>query len=244
MKPLTSVQHPLVKRFVKLRKDRKARLQFGSAVIEGKKLIVENSSLIKTLFVADPHQSFTIPKGAGVYQVTHEIIQKISGVKSPEGVIAEVKIPQLKLEAPKRLLVLENLNDPGNLGTLIRSALAFGWDGVFFLGDCCDPYNDKAIRASKGAVFRLPLIFGNIEYFASLIKDNKLKVWIADLKGEDAKRLVFENGIALVLGNEANGPTQEALALGRQVTIPMEGAIESLNVAIAGAILLYQMSEF
>lgn len=242
MKRITSAQHPLVKHLAKLRKERKARQESGNAVVEGKKLVVENQALIKTLLVIDPDAAFPLPKDADAYQVTPEIVEKISGVKNPEGVLAEVKIPRLALESPKRVLVLENLNDPGNLGTLIRTALAFGWDGVFLLGGCCDPFNDKAIRASKGAVFRFPLVFGDLDTLTIFLAKHKLNVWVADLEGKDARCLTREKAVALVLGNEANGPTQDMLALGSRVTIPMEGAFESLNVAIAGAILLYQFS--
>jgi len=243
MKTLSSLQHPLVKRLVQLRKERKARLREGSVVIEGRKLVVENAGLVRTLLTTGKETHLSLPENAEAFTVTPEIIQKISGVKSPEGILAEVEIP--KLELPKqlrRLLVLENLNDPGNLGTLIRTSLAFGWDGVFLLGDCCDPYNDKAVRASKGAVFQLPIVSGTIETLKKMIARHKMEVLIADLEGKEVSDVLKSPSLALVLGSEAHGPSDEVISLGETVTISISQNLDSLNVAIAGGIILYYLS--
>ncbi len=243
MKTLSSLQHPLVKRLVQLRKERKARLREGSVVIEGRKLVVENAGLVRTLLTTGKETHLSLPENAEAFTVTPEIIQKISGVKSPEGILAEVEIP--KLELPKqlrRLLVLENLNDPGNLGTLIRTSLAFGWDGVFLLGDCCDPYNDKAVRASKGAVFHLPIVSGDIKSLKTLLSELEISVLIADLEGQEVSKVPMLSSLALVLGSEAHGPSDEVLSMGNAVTIPISQNLDSLNVAVAGGILLYHLS--
>lgn len=240
MKQLKSLQHPLVKQLTLLRKDRKERQKAGRAVIEGKKLVRENAGLLKTVLTTDP--GIAISTDADCYQVTPEIIKKISGVKNPEGILAEVEIPQLAYSASlKRLLVLENLNDPGNLGTLIRTALAFGWEGVYLLGNCCDPFNDKVIRASKGAVFRIPLQMGGFADLEWILSNHALNVWIADLEGVDVKDVEKSSPTALILGSEAHGPSDQVLKIGKTVTIPMQGRMESLNVAVAGGILLYSL---
>ena len=240
MKVLKSLQHPLVKQLTLLRKNRKERQEKRRVVIEGKKLVQENASLIRALLTTDSQVS--ISTHADVYQVTPEIIQKISGVKNPEGILALIEIPEFNFPSSlNRLLVLENLNDPGNLGTLIRTALAFGWDGVFLLGNSCDPFNDKAIRASKGAVFRIPVLSGDIEDLKNFISSHQLSVWIADLEGIEMMKVPTSTKAALILGNEAHGPSDQVLQLGKSVTIPMGDQIESLNVAVAGGILLCRL---
>lgn len=243
MKIVSSLQHPLVKRLTELRKERKARKRAGCAVIEGRKLVRENQGIVRTLLTIGTETDLSLPDQAEVYQVTPEIIQKISGVKTPEGILAEVEIPQLQLPAElKRLLVLENVNDPGNLGTLIRSSLAFEWDGVFLLGNCCDPFNDKAIRSSKGSVFKLPIKFGEISSFKKLLSENNMKVYIADLEGQEIGSAAESCGMALILGSEAHGPSEETASLGVKLTIPISGSLDSLNVAVAGGILLHHFS--
>lgn len=238
MKSLQSLQHSLVKRLTLLRKDRKERQESNSALIEGRKLVKENVALLKTVLTTD--SEFSIDSDADVYVVTPEIIQKISGVKNPEGVLAEVAIPQLNFPLSlKRLLVLEELNDPGNLGTLIRTALAFGWEGVFLLGNCCDPFNDKVIRSSKGAVFRMSIQTGSIQDLKKILSTHQLSTWVADLEGVDVKEIQEFSPTALILGNEAHGPSDQVLKLGKTITIPMRNQMESLNVAVAGGILLY-----
>ncbi|CCB90663.1 uncharacterized tRNA/rRNA methyltransferase YsgA [Waddlia chondrophila 2032/99] len=240
MRTLSSLQHPLIKRLTALRKERKMRQQEGSVVIEGKKLVRENVRLVRTLLTTSPSTEFSLPESAEVYAVSPEMIQKISGVKSPEGVLAEVKMPSFKLPARlQRLLVLENLNDPGNLGTLIRTSLAFGWDGVFLLGNCCDPFNDKAIRASKGAIFKLPIVVGDLESLKTLLIDHQMSVFIADLEGKKIGAIPKVSKMALVLGSEAHGPSEEVISIGERLTIPISSGLDSLNVAVAGGILLH-----
>ena len=243
MKTLSSLQHPLVKRLTQLRKERKARQREGSAVIEGQKLVRENQKLVRILLTTDAETGIHLSERAEAYHVSAEIIQKISGVKSPEGILAEVEIPRLSFSSvPRRLLVLENLNDPGNLGTLIRSSLAFSWDGVFLLGSCCDPYNDKAIRSSKGAVFKQPIMAGEAKILKSLLSENNMTVYIADLEGRDIGSISAPANLALILGSEAHGPSDESLSLGEKVTIPISDNLDSLNVAVAGGILLHHFS--
>jgi RNA methyltransferase, TrmH family len=242
MKTISSLQHPLVKRLTRLRKERKAREETGRAVIEGRKLVSECAGMVKTVFYADtPLQAELFPD-AEQYLVTPEIIAKISGVKSPEGVLAEIQLPEPSFPSTiRRLLVLEGINDPGNLGTLIRTALALGWEGVFLLGDCCDPYNDKAIRASKGAIFRLPVVQGQMKDFEDLIKHKRLALWVADLEGESVSSVKAGESAALLLGSEAHGPSDAVCRLGKKITIPISDKMESLNVACAGSILMFAM---
>lgn len=246
IRKLTSLQHPIVKHIVHLRQNHDYRDEYHSVVIVGKKEVVEigSKTLVKALFVYD--ESF-VPENIQareVYMVTEEIMHKISGMMSPEGFLAEVDMPlNDDLKGSKRVIVLDGVNDPGNLGNILRTALAFGWD-AFIVEGSCDPYNDKALRASRGASFRLKMGRGSWADLDRIIQDNKLEAYAADLNGTPAPALKFDKGIALILSNEARGVSAEANARAQKVTIPMSGLIESLNVASAGAILMFLLKGY
>lgn len=236
---LTSLYNPIVKHLVKLRQDRDYRYEQQSIVIEGLKSIEENRPFIKKLFYT---QSMGFcPMGAPEeWFVSDDVMKKISGMTSPEGILAEMKMPPFSSFAGvKYLMVLDGINDPGNLGTLLRTALALGWEGAFLLPNSCDPYNEKAIRAARGALFRLPLGKGNADDLSQVIQKNNLVPLVADLKGDPPSKVPKGKGVLLVLCNEAHGVSPEVEKLCKKIAIPMPGEMESLNVAIAGGILMY-----
>lgn len=239
---ITSLQHPTVKHLVKLRHNRDYREEHGSAVIEGAKMISEVCQHIapKSLFVLD---QLLVPSGlksGPVVTVSEEVLAKITGTPAPEGIVAEVPIPpQASLQGKKRLVALDGINDPGNMGTLLRTALALGFEGVFLFHDCCDPCNDKALRAAKGATFHLPIRSGNWEELKAFADQAGLPLYAADLTGTPASEARFPEGLILVLGSEAHGLSQQVREGCHPITIPQHGAIDSLNVAVAGGILMY-----
>lgn len=154
---------------------------------------------------------------------------------------------------PKRILVLDGIQDPGNLGTLIRSSCAFKWDGVFLLPACCDPFNDKALRAARGASLQLPIISGTWNDLHALMTKYGMKMiaghpesnsdaskGIHSLSKELADSLLNES-LCLVLGSEGSGLSAETLQACELVNIPMEGNFESLNVSVAGGIFLFML---
>lgn len=237
-KEITSLQHPLVKYLVKLRTSSGYRKEQRRVLVVGSKLVRElfEMGLVETLFSCDSIP-FGLAQGRDMpqYRVTPEIIKKISGLVSPEPLAAECLLPDsVDLSHKQMVLVLDGVSDPGNLGTLLRTALSFGWDGAIVLPSSCDPYNEKALRAAKGATFHLPLQFGTVD---DLNKMHSHHVYIADAKGQAAS---FQKPMLLVLGNEANGVSPAVRALGQPVGVPMKGDSDSLNVAVAGGILLYQ----
>lgn len=233
---ITSLQHPIVKRMVKLREDRSFREQEKSALIVGKKLVEELSSSIKTLITT---QTFSHWKAPEHFIGNDAILKKITGVKCPEGVAAEVALPSPgNLKGKKFLLALDAVADPGNLGTLLRTALALGFEGAFLTESSVDPFNEKAIRAARGASFHLPLRCGKWDELADL--SSGMQIYVADAKGKPLKEIDFRPPLVLVLGNEARGLSMDAKNQGMPVAIPMQ-KMESLNVAIAGAILMFQM---
>ncbi|KAL0686617.1 hypothetical protein Bca4012_086294 [Brassica carinata] len=142
--------------------------------------------------------------------------------------------------------------DPGNLGTLIRSAMAFNWDGAFLLPGCCDPFNDKALRASRGASFQLPLVSGNWNHLKLLQREFQMRLLaghpastttekpVSKLCLEFAQSLA-EKPLCLILGSEGHGLSEQSRQVCELVSIPMEGEFESLNVSVAGGIFLFML---
>lgn len=241
-KIITSLQHPLVKHLVRLRENRKDRETYKSTVIEGSVLISELSKKyhLKTLVAVDESQIPPKVSADEVLLVTDAIMKKISGVQTPEGLLAEIALPDLSsLKGLKWIVAFDGVSDPGNMGTLLRSALALGWEGAFLLKNSCDPFNDKALRAAKGATFRLPLRYGTWDDLKAIIEENHLRPLVADMHGTPVDNIDKQKGILLVLSNEAHGISKEAEQVCERVSIPMPGEMESLNVAIAGALLMY-----
>lgn len=244
LKQITSLQHPAIKHLVKLRQNRDYRYDHHSLVIEGSKVIAElgRDAPLKLLMTTD---ETLIPKGVCADQVlivSEEILHKASGMQNSEGILGEIAMPRpTPFKGIKTLLALDGINDPGNLGTLQRTALALGWEGVFLLNESCDPYNEKALRAARGATFRLPYNTGSWHDLWAIAKENQLTPLVADLEGKDPGNFKKEERILLILSNEARGPSEEALKDAAKVTLPMTGKMESLNVAVAGGILMYAL---
>lgn len=244
MQSITSLQNDLVKHWVKLRQNRDYRYDHETFILEGKKVIHEalGKTQPKALVVTDAALiPLNIPNDL-VYLVTPQVMEKISGLKTSDGILAEFSMPKCSMLAGKnKILALDRINDPGNLGTLLRSALAFGWEGVFLLEESCDPYNDKAIRASRGALFHLPIQQGSWKDLEKIIHENQLKPIVADLEGQAIDNFKNQEKLILFLGHEGAGPSKRVLKMCQKVHIPMNENTESLNVAVAGSILMYEL---
>lgn len=245
VKKIESLQNPLIKHLIKLHQNRDYRYEHGLVVIEGKKIVEEvcrTTPAIRLII----REGIDLPniQANEINIVPASIIKKISGTVHSEGIFAEVKMPQFVcLSNFDKIIVLDEINDPGNLGTLLRTAVALGWQGAFILKNSCDPFNDKALRAAKGATFRLPLAFGNWSDLIKLQEKQKWQCLSADLNGITPSAIPNAQKRLLILGNEAQGLSSEAKSLGQAVTIPMQGNTESLNVSIAGAILMYLLAD-
>lgn len=235
-KEVTSLQHPIVKTFVKLRTSRKFRYEQQRVVIAGIKQVSEADG-VEALIL---RKGFSLDKSAKqLYYVTEEILKKITGLETPEPAAAIVSMPAWStLEGMNKIVVFNGIADPGNLGTLLRTALALGWEGAFLTEQCVDPFNDKALRAAKGATFALPLRIGTTEELMRLMED--YSAWVADMDGTPLSEVKRSKKMLLILGNEANGVSDELKKGCGSVSIPISG-IESLNVAAAGAILMYAL---
>jgi len=243
-KEITRLQHPIVKHLVKLRKDRTYRKVHNSALIVGRKLVQEvgADAQLVTLLV-DKEDS--IPSSISVsttYFTSWAVFKKITGLENPECIAAEIPIPsQGNLDNKSFILALDGISDPGNLGTLLRTALALSWDGVFILTSSVDPFNDKALRSAKGATFRLPIMQGSWEELENLISRNNMQVYIADMEGQPLDRIDLQSPLVLVLGNESHGTSRARKEKYSLISIPISKHMESLNVSIAGGILMHSL---
>ncbi|MDX8431011.1 MAG: RNA methyltransferase [Candidatus Algichlamydia australiensis] len=231
-----SLQHPLVKHLVKLREKRHYREEQKSAFVLGRRMVqtIAPHTQLNRVVTLNEQTEFSAEEQL---IVTPEILKKISGTPSPEPIAAEVALPKNQKISGKLLLALDKISDPGNLGTLIRTAYAFGADGVFLTEGSADPFNDKALRAAKGATFLIAIQQGSLVELLELSK--KIPTFIADLDGKQLTKP--QTPALLILGNESHGPSSELASIGERITIPMRKEIDSLNVAIAGSILLHQL---
>ncbi len=185
-------------------------------------------------------------RGVETHSVDDAELADLSDTEHPQGVLLVCEEPASSLgvlSSEGRYLVLDAVQDPGNAGTLVRAAAAFGLDGVIALEGTVDLWGAKAVRASAGMVFRIAPASMTVGEFLDRMPNDGLGILIADARGRDVAELVGNGGWALVLGNEGSGPrTEVTRAGGERVSVPMPGPAESLNVGMAGAILLYALT--
>jgi TrmH family RNA methyltransferase len=244
IRKITSLQHPHIKHLVRLRENREYRYRSKSAVVSGLKLIHELAPQFHfhSLLLEEGFNPGFECNTENVYSVTPQMIKKISGLENPEPIIAEISMPDTQdLSSANYLLVLDGISDPGNLGTLLRSARGLGWDAAFLTPRSADPFNDKAIRAAKGATFTFPWKSGTFEELNALLRKKEMRLFAADTDGVDLSTCQFSPPLALALGNEAHGLASAIKENAQMIAIPMQGQTESLNVASVGAILMYEL---
>lgn len=233
-----------MKHFVKLRTSKTYREENQSVAIVGKKMIDELSKRLPVKTLAHTgNLSFHARAVDSTVTVSQKILKKMTGVVSPDGCIAEFALPALSpLTQLDSILILDQIQDPGNVGTLIRSAVAFGFKGIYFVEGSVDPFNEKALRASKGAIFDIAINKGSWETFFSQVQTvSPYTLYRADFDGEDIRTAKIQSPFALILGNEGTGVSQEAKVASTALTIPICSKIESLNVAAAGSICMFMM---
>ena len=245
---IESLSNPLVKNIKKL-KEKKYRKETGKYLVEGINLCLEFLNYTPHLadtVIATPEKAELVPEGIPVTIVSERVFEAIGETKSPQGLMVVGKISDEITDFSKMKLsvYLDNVADPGNVGTIIRSADAFGADAVLMAPECADLYNPKTVRSTMGSMFHIPVVYEK-EYLKTVkeCSDNGFTVITGSLDGavEPYKIDFCEGKYILCLGNEAHGVSDELVALGgKKVKIPMPGKAESLNVAVAGAVLLYE----
>ena len=238
---ITSTNNEVVKHLVKLRNDRAYRDGEQAVVVVGETLCREVTTQHPATRLFVRQNTLNRLQAPQVIELSDAAFFKAVGMHTTETVLAEVPMPkESRLAGCERLLVFDAVSDPGNLGTLMRSALAFGWDGVALLPGCVDPFNDKALRASRCAPFTLPYRWITYEELQLLASSN---AYVADIEGEPLTSDPVSDPLVLVMGNEARGPSDAVRSLCRPIRIPMTDSVESLNVAAAGAILLHTLQK-
>ena len=242
MNIITSLDNNKVKSWSKL-KSKKYRDQTGLFLVEGKHLVLE---AIKTAQVEEIilNEDTVFPIDIKKYYVTNEILKKLSSMVSPPDMIAVV---QKLNEKPigNRLLLIDDLQDPGNLGTIIRSAVAFNIDTIVLGKGTVDLYNEKVIRATQGLLFHQNIIKRDLKEFIKKIKKENYQIIGTNVKyGEDITKINLSSKYAFIMGNEGNGVKEEILSLcDKYLYIKMNDACESLNVAVATGIILYELDK-
>lgn len=226
---------------------RKERKESGLHLIESEKLVLEaiaSGANIVSCFVEDGF-AFVPPEGAIVYAVNRAVLESLCESQSPQGVVAIVRTPALT--PPERypeglLVVLDGVQDPGNVGTILRSSDAFGASGVLLSTACADAFAPKTLRAAMGSTYHLPVWQGELLPELIKLRQQAFTALCGDLRGNE-KLPQLSRSVALVIGSEGSGVSEEVAAACERYRLPMRGRAESLNASVAAGVLLYVVSE-
>ena len=240
---ILSKNNPLVKELASLR-DKKGRKEKGTFLLEGEKTVREcvNSPLeIVRLVVREDYKGETY--GYPIITLGADAFQAICEAKTPQGIAAEVRIPAFEIAPPKgSCLVLDGVSDPANVGAILRTAVASGYEEVYCVGTA-DPFSPKCVRASMSAIFYAKLMQGTHEEVLKALTG--VKVLAADMGGVNAFTFQAPEKFALVIGNEGQGLSQSMRERADSVVaIPMGEHTESLNAAVSAGILMYTLRQF
>ena len=241
---ITSLDNDKVKKYIKL-KDKKYRDKTGEFIVEGSHLVLEayKQGLVEEL-ILEIDEVFPISIENIVY-LPVELINKISSVETPQTVMALCKKKEESEELGNHILLVDDVQDPGNLGTIIRSAVAFNIDTVVLSNNTVDLYNPKTIRSTQGMFFHINVIRRDIKNIIEKIKEESIPVYGTLVEhGSDVRELnnSDKEKFALVVGNEGNGVRKEITDMcDKNLYIKMNSDVESLNVGVATSILLYEL---
>ena len=249
---ITSTSNSRVQWIRSLQRRRRARQQEGAFVIEGTRLVEEafRAGVTPRLIVHGPRLDQRTAqlvdglarRGAPMLLVSDHVLAACASTETPQGLLAVLSFPEVPVPVqPTLALIADGLADPGNLGTLLRTALAAGVEAVFLSSGTVDAYNPKVVRAGMGAHFRLPIIYEPPEMLVR--RFSGIPVWLAEPRGGIRyDRLDGRRPLALVIGGEARGPAEiwRRSAAG-SISIPAAGDVESLNAAVAAAVILFEI---
>lgn len=261
---ITSTANAQVKELVRLMKKSRARDEAGVFLVEGPRMageLMEDTAWspeIEKIYLSESYAGKhknelpVIESRAGMEILSDAVFAHVSDTKTPQGILAVVKRKAYRMNdilggnpSAAHILVLDNLQDPGNLGTIFRTAEAAGVTGIILSRDCVDIYNPKVIRSTMGAVFRVPFLYvDDLQGTIGELKREEIKVYAAHLKGRKAyDQEDYSAGCAFLIGNEGKGLRDEiAECADHYVIIPMQGRAESLNAAVAAAVLMFEVS--
>ena len=237
------------------------RKEQGLFLAEGARLCSDASQsgvkILKTFFTRSAQEKYgnylsaILSSSQECYSIESHIAQVLSSTKTSQGIFCVCKMPEQKdvssshMKISGKYIALENLQDPGNVGAVFRTAEAIGLNGVLLCGSCCDIYSPKVLRASMGAIFRIPVFQEETLPIAAEKLQERGFCFYAAVPDNTAKNVLkcnFSQGSIMAIGNEGNGLSEEAIkACTQKITIPMLGRAESLNAACSAAILMWEM---
>ena len=255
---ITSTSNDKIKHVAMLIKSAKARREEGTFVVEGERIASEvPQDLLEECFVTEGYTEGGRITDIFGYNVTPTVVseavfKKMSDTQSPQGILCVCRKKTVTLEdilsskkdGSLKILILERIQDPGNLGTMIRTAEGAGFDAVIADEGTADVYNPKVTRSTMGSLFRMPVIYmPDLPAAVDLLKDNRIGIFAAHLSGEtDYREAGYGDRVAFLVGNEGSGLSDEISdKADKLVKIPMHGRLESLNAAVAAALLMYSV---
>lgn len=242
---ITSLDNDRIKGYIKL-KDRKNRKKTNTFIVEGMHSVLEayKKGMVVELILKE---DISLPLDVPYVYVTEEIIKKISDAVSPPDVLALCKMANDNVVLGEKILLLDGIQDPGNLGTIIRSAVAFNVDTICLSPDTVDIYNPKVLRSTQGMIFHTNVIIKSLKEIIPTLKEREIPIYgtrvdygidVSTLREKDRKKY------ALVMGNEGNGVSEEVLDMcDEYIYISMNPDVESLNVGVATSIILYELDK-
>ncbi|MEG1190031.1 MAG: RNA methyltransferase [Oscillospiraceae bacterium] len=246
MEHITSRKNQIILQLKALGTDSAFRAQRGEFLLDGEKLLEEALSqgmeISTVLWGGEPTRA--LPDSICQFSCPADIMQSVSPLKNSRGPVFSLKTRDIAFKKPLRsAIILENVQDPGNVGTVIRTANALGCDLVILAGDCAELFSPKTARATMGAIFRQPVIKMTLEQLSMFVKAQGLRLFGAALSpGAADIRSVPTKGLAVAIGSEGQGLSNELLALCEgSLIIPMAPDSESLNAAVAAAIVMWEM---
>lgn len=261
MREILSTSNPIIKDIKKLKR-KKERWNRKLYIIEGVKIIDEYIEYIgkpELIFISDA--LFTVTGGIELFnkisgygdnliKITHRILEDLSDTENPQGIIAvanfnECKIEEVFVGKNNFIIVLDEVQDPGNLGTIIRTADAFNASGIILTDNCVDLYNPKVIRGTMGSLFHIPIFIAeNKVEIINYLKDRGITIYSTYLQGKNyINKIDMTKDVAIIIGNESRGISKELLELSDYtLKIPMHGKAESLNAAIAASVIMYEVA--
>ena len=250
---ISSTKNEKIKELAKLQ-TAKGRKKAGLYLLEGEHLVeeaIKEKAPIELIVVSsnrmEDYQYLLEQTLVKDLLVSQDVFQKLSMTETTQGILAIVKIKnQIEPPCSGRIIVLDAVQDPGNLGTIVRTADAAGFDAVVLGTGTVDLYNDKVIRSMQGSNFHIPVFQANLQEYLPFIKSKGVLVAVTALHRDSRDYTILQGAtaVAIVVGNEGQGVSNEVIELADVVvTIPMFGKAESLNVAIASALLMYKTKE-
>ena len=250
---ISSPKNEKIKELVKLQ-TAKGRKKAGMYLLEGEHLVeeaIKERAQIKLIVVTgnrlEDYENLLAQTDVQVLVVSQDVFHKLSMTETTQGILAVVEIVKQEILPHKgHLIVLDAVQDPGNLGTIVRTADAAGFDAVILGTGSVDLYNDKVLRSMQGSHFHIPVFQANLQEYLPILKEKGVQVAVTALHRDSKDYTILQGAIdvAIVVGNEGQGVSDDVIDLADVVvTIPMYGKAESLNVAIASALLMYKTKE-